>query len=93
MFVDDRLTVFDFAEPRPDDQRIVSAGAAPACGAADPAAAMTDDLHAACFRDFVQAVETRAPFRIDGASARRSVAAILAIYESARTGRTVQVEG
>ena len=92
VFLDDRLTVFDFAEPRPDDQRIVSTGVAPACGAADPTAAMTDDLHAACFRDFVQAVETRTPFRIDGVSARRSVATILAIYESAKTGKTVRIE-
>jgi len=91
VFVDDRLTVFDFAEARPEDQRIVSAGIAPAHGAGNPAAALTHDLHAACFRDFVRSVETRTPFRIDGASARRSVATILAIYESARTGRQVNV--
>lgn len=93
VFVDDRLTVFDFAEPRPDDQRVLKAGASTARGAGDPAAAMTHELHAACFHDFVHAVETHRPFRIDGTSARRSVATILAIYESARTGRSVQVEG
>ncbi|HRR32621.1 MAG TPA: Gfo/Idh/MocA family oxidoreductase [Kiritimatiellia bacterium] len=92
VFVDDRLTVFDFAEPRPEDQWVLAAGASPACGAGDPAAAMTHGLHAACFRDFLDAVESHRPFRIDGASARRSVATVLAIYESARTGRSVQVE-
>jgi predicted dehydrogenase len=92
VFVDDRLTVFDFAEPRPEDQRYVNGGVWPARGAGAPAAAMTHELHAACFLDFVHAVETHRPFRIDGASARRSVATILAIYESARTGRSVRVE-
>ncbi|NLC81804.1 MAG: gfo/Idh/MocA family oxidoreductase, partial [Lentisphaerae bacterium] len=91
VFLDDRLTVFDFAEARPEDQRIVSDGTAAAHGASNPAAALTHDLHAACFRDFVRSVESQTPFRIDGAAARRSVATILAIYESARSGRRIDV--
>ncbi len=91
VFLDDRLTVFDFADPRPDDQRTVNAVPSTVHGASDPTAALTHELHAACFRDFVCAIEKRMPFRIDGAAARRSVATVLAIYESARTGRHINV--
>jgi len=49
------------------------------------------DAHKAQLEDFVEAIrENREPM-ISGESARKSVATILAIYESARTGKVVRV--
>ncbi len=59
-------------------------------GAADPAA-IGHHAHAALFRDFLDAlVEKRRP-QIDGHEGRRSVELICAIYESARTGKKVEL--
>jgi predicted dehydrogenase len=92
VFLDDRLTVFEFADKRPEDAGVVAGGAdtGGGHGASNPSA-MTHDLHAACFRDFVDSLERGVPFRIDGESARRSIAVIRAIYESSQTGRHIRV--
>jgi predicted dehydrogenase len=50
------------------------------------------DGHAAALADFVTAVETGGRPRIDGPSARRDLAFVLAAYEAARTGRTVELD-
>jgi UDP-N-acetyl-2-amino-2-deoxyglucuronate dehydrogenase len=47
--------------------------------------------HRAIIEDFIQAIETGAAPRCDGAEGRRSVEVVEAIYESARTGRAVEV--
>ena len=46
-------------------------------------------MNAREIKDFLEAVETGRPFQVDGASARKSVALIRAIYESAASGRQV----
>lgn len=91
VFLDDHLEVFEFAEKRSEDEKIrgFRAAAGPAHGASLPAA-MTHDLHAACFRDFIAALQKNVPFGIDGAAARRSVALTVAIYESSRSGRRIE---
>ena len=93
VFLDDRLTVFDFADKRTEDAEIVANNTANenAHGASNPVA-MTHDLHAACFRDFIDAIEHNTSFRIDGQSARQSVAVIRAIYESSKTRKTVAIQ-
>ena len=90
VLVDNSIEVFDFQEKRPEDAEVLQryGRAAAAHGACDPSA-MTHALHAACFRDFIGALEQGIPFLIDGASARRPVALIRAIYESSRTGRRI----
>ena len=92
ILVDERLAVFEFRERRPEDAEILArhGGEGGAHGVRDPAA-MTHALHAACFADFIAALEQRVPFAIDGASARRAVALIQSIYESASSGRSVCV--
>jgi predicted dehydrogenase len=92
ILVDDRLSVFSFRDKRPgDDEALARFGAsASAAGASEPGS-ISHALHAACFADFVTALEAGRPFSIDGASARRSVALIQAIYEAASTGRRVSV--
>ena len=92
ILVDESLTVFEFRDKRPEDAGLLARygeGRA-AHGAHDPAA-MTHALHAACFKDFLAALDAGEPFRINGASARRSVALIRAIYEAAETGRRVSL--
>jgi predicted dehydrogenase len=93
VFLDDRLEVFEFAEKRAEDTEISSGrtDTGAAHGASNPSA-MTYELHAACFRDFIDALERGVSFRVDGASARRAVAVICAIYESSRTGRSVAIQ-
>lgn len=93
VFVDDRLEVFDFADKRPEDAAFISGSSTDSSGhgASNPAA-MTHALHAACFKDFLVSLERGVPFRINGESARRAVAVILAIYESSRTGQHVKLQ-
>jgi UDP-N-acetyl-2-amino-2-deoxyglucuronate dehydrogenase len=81
---DDRLTQFRFRDERPEDAGVRARFGASATqhGVSNPAA-MTPDLHAACFRDFIHAMATGEPFQIDGASARKSVALIEAITQTA----------
>lgn len=63
---------------------LLPAPAATAAGA-DPAA--LSDAHAAQYRDFVEAINTGRPPLVTVADATRTLAVVLAIYESARTGR------
>lgn len=84
---------WDFAESTPDDDRLreeMLGKTKTGGGAADPAA-IGHHAHAELFRDFLQAIrDDRAP-AIDGVEGRRSVDLILAIYESAKTGRAVKL--
>ena len=74
---DNTLTCFQFRDERPEDAIIRKRfGAAGDVHGASQASALTPDLHAACFRDFIHAVRPGGPFRIDGASARKPVALI-----------------
>ena len=84
---------WDFAEETPEDEVLKkqmlgknSTGG----GAADPAA-IGHHAHAALFRDFLEALADDRPPAIDGYEGRRSVELILAIYESAKTGKAVKL--
>jgi predicted dehydrogenase len=57
-------------------------------GAADPAA-IGHHGHAMQFQDFVDAIRKNRTPAIDGHEGRRSVEIILAIYQSAKTGKKV----
>ena len=59
-------------------------------GAADPAA-IGHHAHAELFRDFLVAIQDDRSPSIDGFEGRRSVELILAIYESAKTGKAVKL--
>jgi UDP-N-acetyl-2-amino-2-deoxyglucuronate dehydrogenase len=60
-------------------------------GASNPSAGMTADGHRENFADFLKALDEGKRPPIDGAEARKAVRTILAIYESARTGRPVEL--
>ena len=60
-------------------------------GASDPSA-ISHVYHARQLTDFVQALETgRAPL-VDGREGRKAVQVIRAIYESAQTGRIIELK-
>lgn len=82
---DNALEMFAFRRELPGDEAVRRrfGGAATAAGAASPSAAMTPELHAACFRDFVNACRTGAPFSVSGEEARKSVALIERLYRAA----------
>jgi len=93
VLVDDGLSVFDFRDRRPSDEKVIaamSAGVQTAHGASNPVA-MTHSLHSECFKDFVNALQRGVPYQSDGASARKAVAVIEAIYKSAATGQRVRL--
>lgn len=84
---------WDFAEPKPSDEKLreeMLGRTKTGGGAADPAA-IGHHAHALLFQDFLDAIaQNRAPM-IDGRDGRRSVELILAIYESAKTGKPVKL--
>ena len=94
IFVDDHLTMFDFRGHRQEDRAALELGEISsntnAQGAANPSA-MTHALHAECFKDFVQSLNDGKHFTIDGESARKPIAVIRAIYDSAATGRRISL--
>lgn len=59
-------------------------------GASDPGAIGTEG-HRKQFEDFVGALDAGRPLELDGLEARKAVALVLAIYQSAETGVRVQV--
>ena len=82
-----------FAEPTEEDERIrqeMLGKTKTGGGAADPAA-IGHQAHAALFRDVLDAIDYNRPLSIDGAEGRKSVELILAVYESARTGKTIKL--
>jgi len=90
ILVDDHLSVFEFQDKRQTDADVVMrfGSGSPVHGVSDPAA-MTPVLHTRCFQDFISSLREGTPFLISGESARRSVALICAIYESAQTGKAI----
>jgi len=60
-------------------------------GASNPSAGMTADGHRDNFASFLKALDEGRRPEIDGAEARKAVQIILAVYESARTGKTVEL--
>jgi UDP-N-acetyl-2-amino-2-deoxyglucuronate dehydrogenase len=73
-----QTSVPDHSHPRPaTQQELVAAGAG-----SDPKGISVEG-HVAVLGDFLRALQTGQPLQIDGAQGRRSLAAVLAIYEAA----------
>jgi predicted dehydrogenase len=60
-------------------------------GSSDPSA-ISHVYHARQLTDFVRALETGSKPLVDGREGRRAVEVILAIYDSAATGKTIELE-
>ncbi len=59
-------------------------------GAGDPAA-IGHHAHRALFQDFLKGLKSGEPSMIEGSEGRKAVELILAIYQSAKTGKTVKL--
>jgi predicted dehydrogenase len=62
-----------------------------ASGGSSNPAAISHVYHARQLADFVQAIRQKRPPAVDGREGRKAVALIQAIYQSAATGRTVEL--
>jgi predicted dehydrogenase len=90
--VNDRITRWEFAEAHADDETIRHdfAESTIKVGSGDPRG-MSWDGHRTLVQDLARALIEGRPPMIPGAEARRAVALVMAIYESARGGRTVRL--
>ena len=87
------IVKWEFAEANETDKRLrveMLGRTKTGGGAADPAA-IGHQAHAALFQSFLDALHSNTPLAIDGREGRRSVELILAIYESAKTGKKVML--
>lgn len=88
---DEKFRVWDFVEPAPEDASIrtelMQGSEAKGLGANDPSA-INYTGHQLNFEDVVQAIQDGRQPSVVGQEARRAVALICAIYESAKNGGT-----
>jgi len=89
---DDRPTFWQFADENPRDEALRSWAQESSIGggASDPNA-ISIEGHRAQIEDFALAISENREPSVSGREARRSVELICAIYESDRTGQTVQL--
>ena len=85
VYTDDRITAWDFADPRSEDDRIRIGTPIDnrTGGAADPKD-ISSEYHRRNLEAFLAAVEHRTPFALNGQEARKSVELILKLYAAAR---------
>jgi predicted dehydrogenase len=85
---------WEFA-PETDEDRAIKARFAQkvgATGGASDPSAISHVYHARQLTDFVQALEAGRKPLVDGREGRKAVAVIIAVYESATSGRVVELE-
>jgi predicted dehydrogenase len=89
----DDILKWDFKDARPEDAAVRERFATKvgASGGSSNPAAISHVGHARQLADFVDAIRTNRPPRVDGREGRRAVAVICAIYQSAARGRSVAV--
>jgi predicted dehydrogenase len=89
----DDVLRWDFTPETPEDRAVKErfAQKTGASGGSSNPAAISHVGHARQLADFVRAIETRTAPLVDGREGRKAVEVIQAIYESARTGRTVVI--
>jgi predicted dehydrogenase len=87
------LKAFQFAKPNPDDQKILEQFSKPVSGSggSDPTA-ISPDNHRRNFESFLRSLDNNTEPEIGGREARKAVATILAIYETAKTGKAVTIK-
>jgi UDP-N-acetyl-2-amino-2-deoxyglucuronate dehydrogenase len=90
--VENSITVWQFADEKPEDKEIIrrfgkiEGGG----GVADPAA-ITYENHKRNFMAFLNALDKKKKFAIDGKEARKAVEVILAIYKSSKEQKAVRL--
>lgn len=91
---DDDITRWEFRVARPGDDAIRAARetSAKGSGAANPMA-INFAGHLRQIQDFIDGIREQRPFFIEGAEARKAVALVRAIYDSADCGQPVRPDG
>jgi UDP-N-acetyl-2-amino-2-deoxyglucuronate dehydrogenase len=90
---DDDIARWDFREARPEDGKIraMRESAAMGSGAAAPMNIKIEG-HVRQIQDFIDGIDEKRPFFIEGLEARKAVALVRAIYDSAASGRPIRPE-
>jgi predicted dehydrogenase len=88
---DDDISRWEFRDARPEDDalRQMRESGAMGSGASSPTA-IGFEGHLRQIQDFIDGIRERRPFAIEGAEARKAVALVTAIYESATRGTVVR---
>ena len=90
---DDDIARWDFRVALPEDDQIRSIrDAAMGSGAAAPMNIKIEG-HVRQIQDFIDGINEKRPFFIEGSEACKAVALVRAIYDSAATGRSVRPAG
>ena len=91
---DDDLTRWEFREARPVDERMRATreSGSMGSGAAAPMAIKFEG-HLRQIQDFIDGIRERRPFFIEGREARKAVALVRALYDSAAIGKPVRPDG
>lgn len=89
---DDDITRWEFRVPLPGDEKLRSTreSGAMGSGAAAPMAIKFEG-HLRQIQDFIDGIRERRPFFIEGREARKAVALVRAIYDSAASGKPVHL--
>jgi predicted dehydrogenase len=87
---DDRITRWDFNPPQPRDSAMIAAGVTADSGAASPAGIAIDN-HVRQFQDIVDSLLHSRLFAVESGDARRAVALVNALYDSAARGAPVSL--
>ncbi|NLE29488.1 MAG: Gfo/Idh/MocA family oxidoreductase [Phycisphaerae bacterium] len=86
------LKTFKFAQPEPGDEKIIEEfGAPPIVGGASDPKAISADNHRRNFETFLKALDAGVEPELNGVEARKAVQIVLSVYESARTGKPVEI--
>ena len=91
---DTKFFFWQFAEETEADERVRKdylAFPTVGIGADDPATGVTGDLHVPNFVDFLAAIDEGREPLVSGAESRKSVEIIVAVYESSKTGKPVDL--
>jgi UDP-N-acetyl-2-amino-2-deoxyglucuronate dehydrogenase len=91
---DDDITRWEFREARPEDERIRATreSGTMGSGAAAPMAIKFEG-HLRQIQDFIDGIRERRPFFIEGVEARKAVALVRAVYDSAASGQPIRPDG
>ena len=91
----DDVLRWDFNPETPDDQAVRAkfAQKVGASGGSSDPSAISHQGHTQQLRDFVESIQTGRPPLVDGREGRRAVEVILAVYQSQKTGRPVEIKG
>lgn len=91
---DDDITRWEFRQARPEDEKIRATRESGAMGSgASAPMAIKFEGHLRQIQDFVDGISEQRPFFIEGQEARKAVALVRAIYDSAESGRPVRPDG